>query len=249
MYEQLVEGGDLEKYNLESAYTEWHDRLPQRTLKRGVDFDDVVLGLSLGPLPYVCRELIQANGKWRNMVEKVETIQTHAVQWWFHKTNQEMGWQNGEPLPDQERALSGAYQQPFDSYSDFTHVLQREEWTAQDNVRNIAYMCHAMSETEPMPEPYTDPGFPERQQNRVREYARDYLRHRVRPLWPNAMRSPNSDEIDWNLLVDGNGGAGEQRLEAQFSRANIDPSERYVLSVAGSTKHRLPSGESGFENL
>jgi uncharacterized protein with NAD-binding domain and iron-sulfur cluster len=35
----------------------------------------------------------------------------------------------------------------------------------------------------------------------------------------------------------------------QYLRANIDPSERYVLSVAGSSSARLRGGESGFSNL
>lgn len=36
---------------------------------------------------------------------------------------------------------------------------------------------------------------------------------------------------------------------AQYVRANVEPTERYVLSVAGSTRHRLRSDESGLENL
>ncbi|HTX39848.1 MAG TPA: DUF2071 domain-containing protein [Bryobacteraceae bacterium] len=249
LYDQLAEAAELRRYNLESAYTDWHDRLPPRILKAGADFDSVVLGLSLGPLPYVCRELIEADPKWRNMVEKVETVQTHAAQWWFNKTNQEMGWQNGEALPENERALSSAFEAPLDSYADFTHVLHAEEWTPEDKVANIAYLCHALSEDEPMPAPFTDAAYPQRQLDRVREYARDYLRNKVQPLWPNAMCAPGSKEFDWTLLADREGRAGELRLEAQYTRANVDPSERYVLSVAGSTRYRLPSGESGFDNL
>ena len=39
------------------------------------------------------------------------------------------------------------------------------------------------------------------------------------------------------------------RTDGPYYRANIDPSERYVLSVAGSTKYRLKSGKSGCANL
>ena len=39
------------------------------------------------------------------------------------------------------------------------------------------------------------------------------------------------------------------RFDAQFWGANIDPSERYVLSAAGSTRHRLAAGDSQFANL
>ena len=42
---------------------------------------------------------------------------------------------------------------------------------------------------------------------------------------------------------------GTLRLAAQFIRANIDPSERYVLSVAGSVGTRLPADGTDFQNL
>jgi len=38
-------------------------------------------------------------------------------------------------------------------------------------------------------------------------------------------------------------------FEAQFFRANIDPSERYVLSVPGSSRYRLSPEQSGFGSL
>ena len=36
---------------------------------------------------------------------------------------------------------------------------------------------------------------------------------------------------------------------ARYDRANIDPSERYVQSPAGSAKYRLAADQSGFANL
>src|SRR6185369_12263524 len=38
-------------------------------------------------------------------------------------------------------------------------------------------------------------------------------------------------------------------LSMQYWRANVQHAELYVLSVAGTTKHRLPSDRSGFKNL
>ena len=55
--------------------------------------------------------------------------------------------------------------------------------------------------------------------------------------------------FDFSLLADPAGGSGEARFRAQFFRANIDPSERYVMSVKGSTKYRLHAARSGFANL
>ena len=55
--------------------------------------------------------------------------------------------------------------------------------------------------------------------------------------------------FDWSTLVDRDGRTGPARFDAQYWRANTSPWERYVLTPAGSVEHRLPSGDSGFENL
>ena len=51
------------------------------------------------------------------------------------------------------------------------------------------------------------------------------------------------------MLVDLDGRAGPERLDAQYWRANPQPEERYVLSVAGSIASRLWPDGSHFENL
>jgi hypothetical protein len=42
---------------------------------------------------------------------------------------------------------------------------------------------------------------------------------------------------------------GANRFDGQFWRANVDPSDRYVLSLPGSGRHRLRPDRSGFDNL
>jgi hypothetical protein len=75
---------------------------------------------------------------------------------------------------------------------------------------------------------------------RVRDNALAWLRDDASELWP---------KFDWEALFDPAGGAGEQRLDAQFLRANFTPSERYVMTRAGSVRYRLGSDQSGFTNL
>jgi len=41
----------------------------------------------------------------------------------------------------------------------------------------------------------------------------------------------------------------EFQIVSDYYRANIDPSERYVLSVPGSTRYRLRANESGLSNV
>ena len=50
-------------------------------------------------------------------------------------------------------------------------------------------------------------------------------------------------------LHDPSGGSGPDRLDAQYLRANIDPSERYVLALPGTTRYRLAADGSGYDNL
>ena len=47
----------------------------------------------------------------------------------------------------------------------------------------------------------------------------------------------------------GKTGLPKSAVRLRYTRANIDPSERYVLSLAGSAKFRLQADQSGFSNL
>jgi len=79
-YCQLQEGQALQDQNidLESFYTTWKD-VEEITLQSETDFDDVVFGISLASVPYLCRELL-TDPKWQAMANKVETTRTMAFQ-------------------------------------------------------------------------------------------------------------------------------------------------------------------------
>ena len=42
---------------------------------------------------------------------------------------------------------------------------------------------------------------------------------------------------------------GSERLDSQYWRANVDPSDLYVQSLPGTDQYRLQPGRSGFSNL
>lgn len=44
-------------------------------------------------------------------------------------------------------------------------------------------------------------------------------------------------------------GTGEKRFDSQYWIANVDPSERYVLSVPGSQKFRISPLDNSYDNL
>ena len=197
----------------------------------------------MGALPYLCKDLIAANRKWQDMIDHIQTTQTQAFQLWLTRSTPGLGWQSREP------PVLSTYVEPLDTWADNSHLIDREDWPAEANVRQISYFCGPLQDPDHIPDPSPDPSFPASQAQRAKDEALHFLRTAVRPLWPQATDPNNHDGLDWSLLVDLTGAQGEQRFDRQYWRANVAPSERYVLSVKGSTSYRLPSDSSGFDNL
>jgi uncharacterized protein with NAD-binding domain and iron-sulfur cluster len=242
LYDQLVEGEELRRQNidLESAWTPW--RGTKMRLERGKDFDLVILAIPLGALPYLTAELT-ANPRWRNMITRLKSVQTQALQLWFSRDITQMGWVG------RERALVSSYVEPLNTWCDMSQLIDREDWPPEAQVKNIAYLCGPMQDAPQIPAPFTDPAFPESQLRRAEDVSLNFLQTSVRPLWPRATAADNPNGLCWDWLVDRQNRRGPDRLDAQFVRVNIDPGERYVLSVKGSTPYRLKSADSGFSNL
>jgi len=239
-YAQLVEGDELRArdIDLESFWAPWEDR-DRIVLQAGRDFDAAILGIPLASQPFICPELVEASPRWRAMVEKVETARTQAFQLWMRPSLEALGWRLGSPVLD-------AYAQPLNTWADMTQLVPRERWPGDQAPGSIAYFCGPMLGGIP------DPGdleAPERERDRVKAAARDMLERGIAPLWPRAVEGGQSGALAWDLLLGPDDATGEARFDAQFFRANIDPSERYVLAVAGSSAYRLAPDESGFANL
>jgi uncharacterized protein with NAD-binding domain and iron-sulfur cluster len=240
-YEQLQEGGKLRngRYNLESFWTDWTD-VDTISLKEGQDFDVVVLGIPVGALTHICGELITANRRWQTMVNKVQTIQTQGFQVWLKPSLAEAGWDFNSPI-------LGAYVEPIDTWADMTQLLKMETWPPENFPRQLAYFCGVMVDAPEIPGPEAH-DFPAQEYQKTRETALDYLRNRITYLLPQTL-DPVTGSFNWNLLIAPEGSEGPDRFNSQYWRPNIDPSERYVLAVAGTTEYRLRTDESGFTNL
>ena len=65
-------------------------------------------------------------------------------------------------------------------------------------------------------------------------------------MWP---RTRDATGFRWDVLSDDRHRSGPDRLKAQYVRANLDPSDRYVQSLPVSGRHRIAPGRSGFGNL
>jgi hypothetical protein len=70
----------------------------------------------------------------------------------------------------------------------------------------------------------------------------------VATLWPAAV---DDGGFRWSVLCDGQLGdaTGPERLDSQYWRANIDPSDLYVQSLPGTDQYRLQPGRTCFSNL
>jgi uncharacterized protein with NAD-binding domain and iron-sulfur cluster len=234
LLEHPAPGRDLESF--------WDDRpdVETRRLVAGTDFDKVVLAISLGALPFICGDLVAARPAWTETVRKVGTVQTQAFQLWLDRTLKELGC-------DWPPATTAGYVEPFDSYADMGQTIAAEAWP-RDRVRGIAYFCNAMAPTRGADNP-ADREVPKRANDAVKESALRFLRNDMVHLWPDGVHRYPTD-FKWQRLVGAPRGVeGEERFDYQYHRANVNPSDRYVMSLPGTTKHRLQPHQSGFENL
>jgi uncharacterized protein with NAD-binding domain and iron-sulfur cluster len=240
-FDQLVDGDALRASGWQ-AESFWEPRrAATRTLRVGDDFDLVVLGIGLGAVPHVCRELVARDPRWRAMTERVTTVATQAFQLWLRADLAELGWPGPSP------SLSG-FTKPFDTWADMPHLIDVEAW--RHPPRTIAYFCGAL------PLPPGTPGDPQHaaaQHDRVRRAAIEFLDHQIQPLWPRAVRPGGG--FRWELLADARSdatapaAAGPEQFATQFWTANVNPSDRYVQSTPGSSAYRISPLDNTFDNL
>ena len=233
LVDQLRDGRRIarERWDFESHSD--RRRVGAVTLRVGGDFDFVILGVGIGAIPHVGAELLAASARWRAMVTHVKTVATQAFQVWLDAELPELGWTQGSVT------LSG-FAKPFDTWADMQHLLAREAWP--NPPRGLAYFCGALHDA---------PGSLEEHRERVRQNAIRFLNGDVGHLWPAAMRA--SGEFAWDRLVVPEGRRrpprGQARFDAQYWTANVNPSDRYTLSLPGTARYRISPLEADFDNL
>jgi uncharacterized protein with NAD-binding domain and iron-sulfur cluster len=200
-----------------------------QTLTAGEDFDVAVLAVSVGMVPHVAAELVARDPSWSAMVDNVATVATRAAQLWLDATERDMGWDGPVGV-----TLSG-FGDTFDTWAAMSHLLPRECWPSEHPPRGLAYLCGAM--------PDVDPSSGEQV---VRRTLARFLDDEVGALWPG---THDGNGFRWELLWDDQGRTGPHRLDGQYVRANLDPSDRYVQSLPGSGRYRIAPGATGVANL
>ncbi|WP_189070053.1 NAD(P)-binding protein [Deinococcus radiotolerans] len=236
--------------NLESHWSTWPQvyqeatgsELPRVTLKRGVDFDRVILGVSVASVPLVAPQLVTPGSALHAATSAVKSIPTQSYQLWMNRDLTSLGWTD---QPGGQQPVLSGFTEPFDTWAPMDQLLPREAWPdTPDAPRDVAYFCSV----------YPDPGLPDPTQTdfpavnaaNVRASALNQMTTQLGALMPGTQQGGT---FDWTVLTDPQGRSGEARFDGQYWRANLDPSERYVMSVVGSSRHRLRADESGYRNL
>jgi uncharacterized protein with NAD-binding domain and iron-sulfur cluster len=134
--------------------------------------------------------------------------------------------------------------EPYDTWASMEQLIVREAWPPGYEPKNVSYFCSVL----PMASypPRSDHAFPAKCKAVAGAGAVNQLDTEIGALWPEAVTRAG---FRWDWLVDEAGGSGEARFASQYWRANVDPSERYVLSVVDSSKYRLATDGAGPANL
>lgn len=236
LWDQLVDGAKLKKQGVDFESEKSPPTGTAFSLKQGVDFDIVVLGASIGSLPYMTDDLAKASPRWAAMLANVKTVGTHAAQFWLSETTENLGWRdqvvahnNAATIPDSpmQTVITG-FAEPLDTWADMSHLLDREQWPAK-GPKSIAYFCAPARDGETLAHFQRD--------------VSDWMSDALPLIWPKAKAKGGGFN---DAVLYPKKGAG---LADQYTRVNMYGSERYVLSETNSVYHRLAPDGSGFSNL
>lgn len=238
---QLADGARLrdEGRRFESHWD--RGKVRSRTLRVGKDFDLVVLAVGVGAVPHLTEELVAADERWATMVRNLNSVPTQAFQVWMSSDMRSLGWAE-DPIN-----ISG-FVTPFDTWADMTHLAPVEAWP--DPPQSIAYFCSVLPDASA--EARARPNYPALRHAEVQRNAVCFLDRDIKHLWPKAM-GPDG-RFRWDLLMSLDKprvrpGDDASRFASQFWTANVNPTDRYALSLPGTLATRLSPLDETFDNL
>jgi uncharacterized protein with NAD-binding domain and iron-sulfur cluster len=268
-YEQFEEGNRLEslieagQLNLEAPDGGWDGEEPL-TLHLGRDFDEAIFGISIGAIPYLCKELIAADPRWDRMVKTVTTIPTQSLQIWLRPSLRELGWmqvpdaytlvkrawmlsplgctadteaQRHEKFLNEPPMVGGIYTRPnetMDTWVAMDHLIEIESY-APGTIGTVAYFTGLVK--QPPENLHITQESRDSALATVAVNAQNIIDTIIPNLWRTADRSIEIGGGDKELVVD------------SYIRSNTLPSDLYVLSNAGTKKYRLSCQDRHFGNL
>ena len=247
-WDQLVDGAALRSAGTDFESDESaHLGVPQ-TLRRGEDFDVVVLAASAAALPPMCGELVAASPAFAAMLRETRTTMTQAFQLWLKVSPGEVLTDPRMPMTESlgyrhGRAATSTFVEPLDTGCDMAQVLPFEDGAGTQPPRSVWYFCGVLPDA-PDAAPLSSLSDAD-QRARAHAGALDYLTH-IGAQWPLAV---DEHGFRWEVLAGPDDVVGEARFERQYWRANCSATERYVQTPPGSVDSRLKPDGSDFSNL
>ncbi len=243
LWDQLADCEKLEEdgCNFESHWD--RTRAETKTLRVSEDFDFVALTVGIGAIPHVASEIVGHDRRWKLMCENVKTVASQAFQLWMTKRLDELGWEG-------PAYITGAFAKPFDTWCDMAHVVPEERWHKRP--ATSVYFCAALPDPANPPED-SDTGYLSMRTAEVRASAEGFLEGPIREVWPEAYDEDGN--FDWNLLSashdvsEWDDLSGKDRFKSQYWRANVNPSDRYVIHTPGSYRYRISPLDRTYDNL
>ncbi len=256
LYDQLVEGDAIKASgaDLESFWCDWAP-VDCKTLKVGEDFDQVIIGISVGGVKYLTKSLAKAYRKWKAMLDNAVTIATQAMQIWLNKTPWDLGW-NGYSNTYDDYLLSANFMTQPNGQGDFTKYFKYENWPEDHTPASLLLLCgtirfyHEIDGTE-------GADSSRRITEQVKHQSIQFLQSNGGSMLTGSTVSAQKGYGDpfsfgFDLLhgpTPDDGKEGAQRFDDQYWRVNVNPSDNYVSTPPGSTKLRLSANDTGFKNL
>jgi uncharacterized protein with NAD-binding domain and iron-sulfur cluster len=251
LWEQINDGEKLEAAGV--AFEDFYQPQPSSAVALSLqvdrDFDTVILGISVGALGEICRPLCEETTQparaqaWSDLCTKVLTVRTQALQLWTVPAVPALGgaFMTLPASHPREGAapIVTAGLPPLDTYADMSHVLPAEAWPAGAGPGAVGYFCAVLDDA-------AAPNDLALATDAVKSGAVTWMESWLGNLWTVI---GGGASFNWNILYSPGNLQGAARMDEQYVRANISPSDRYVLSVPGSLQYRLDPGGSFYRNL
>ncbi len=197
-------------------------------LRRGEDFDDVVLATSLEPLRFIARDVVSRDGALLSAIAAMTTTATKHAQLWLDE--RPAGWEelwNGE-----DRWFATTFRDEYPAFVNLPELIEDEGWPSEvDAPRDVLWLSAALPDAD------IDDVPTEAEHERWLRVANADLDTVL----------PSLAEIGVRVFreLDADGDA----VDARYVRVNIDPDERYVMSPPGTWSVRPHAWSSPLRNL
>ena len=173
-----------------------------------------------------------------------------AMQLWIKPGLKDLGMDLKQwGFPDGSRPNLVTYASPQYSWIDMSQVLPFEDW-GNEQPGVLVYYTGSFLDSQVIP-PFSDTNYPEEQLVRVMRISEQWLRDNMGWFFPGATTPEYPEGMKFGVIHDFSDKATTDYaiLQTQFFRANVNPTDRYTLSLPGTNQYRLKVDETGFDNL